>query len=109
MKIIIDANLSWRLIKFLKQRDVESVYATQIGVSPMSDRDIWAYAMKNGFSILTQDADFSDMVIASQDGPPVIWLRKGNLRNHEVEALMAEHWQFIFDLAVQGERLIEIL
>ncbi len=109
MKIIIDANLSWRLIKFLRQFSVEAVHVTHLNLPPFSGQEIWIYAKKNGYTILTQDADFSDMVIYSHDSPPIIWLRSGNLRNHEVEALLEQNWQHIFELAAQNERLIEIL
>jgi predicted nuclease of predicted toxin-antitoxin system len=109
MKLIVDANLSWRLIRFLNKLGAEAIYAESLNTPTCSDRDIWNYAQSYHYLILTQGTDFSDMVIETQDGPSVIWLRKGNLRNHEVESLLTTNWQLILDLAARGERLIEIL
>ncbi len=40
--------------------------------------DIWKYAKKEDYAIVTQDADFHELSLLSEEPPLVIWLRCGN-------------------------------
>jgi predicted nuclease of predicted toxin-antitoxin system len=79
MKLLIDANLSWRLCKIL-----ENVYPNSIHVNrthlqkPIDDIDIWKYAKKNDYTILTQDEDFLFLSYQFSFPPKVIFLKTGN-------------------------------
>ena len=57
------------------------------GLDTATDRSIWEFAKQNGFTIVSQDADFAEL--ASLFGPPpkVIWLRCGNQRTEAIELL----------------------
>ena len=43
-----------------------------------SDFKIWEYAKKNGYTIVTFDADFNDLSLLFKHPPKLIWLRLGN-------------------------------
>ena len=50
MKILLDANISWKLEKKLKFIYNECVHVDHIGLEvPASDKTIWEYALKNDF------------------------------------------------------------
>jgi predicted nuclease of predicted toxin-antitoxin system len=108
MKWIIDANLSWRLVKFLERHQIEALHCGALALPTASDQTIWAFARNKGYVILTQDADFSDMVIHSENGPPIIWLRKGNMRTFEIESILDKNLDTILHHLGQGARLIEL-
>jgi predicted nuclease of predicted toxin-antitoxin system len=57
-----------------------------------SDADIWEYARQTECVIITKDADFSDLMLASTPPPWVIHLRFGNLRRQDYHALLARVW-----------------
>ena len=59
MKVLFDENLSRKLAGLLQSLFPGSVHITQTGLSAGTlDRDIWDYAKRNGFAIITADRDF---------------------------------------------------
>ena len=63
MKILLDANISWKLTNSLKQVYEECVHVDLIGLSvPADDVTIWNYALENGYIIITKDNDFLDLL-----------------------------------------------
>lgn len=46
-----------------------------------SDLEIWNYAYKNDFVIVTFDSDFVDLANLKGSPPKIIWLRFGNSSN----------------------------
>lgn len=65
------------------------VYTLQLDTA--SDREIWEYAQAVGFSIVTKDADFSDLCMLLGFPPKIIWIRRGNCRTAEIEAMLRRH------------------
>jgi predicted nuclease of predicted toxin-antitoxin system len=46
MKILLDANISWKLMKILTPAFDECVHVDLIGLKvPLDDKDIWDYAL----------------------------------------------------------------
>jgi predicted nuclease of predicted toxin-antitoxin system len=69
MKLLFDENLSRRLVELVQELLPGSVHVTQVGLSRgTSDREIWDYAKRNGFAIITADRDF--VMMANALGPP---------------------------------------
>jgi predicted nuclease of predicted toxin-antitoxin system len=52
------------------------------------DREIREFAEGNGYTIVSQDADFAEMAILLGSPPKVIWIRAGNLPWLEIAALL---------------------
>ncbi|HEX4950891.1 MAG TPA: DUF5615 family PIN-like protein [Blastocatellia bacterium] len=78
MKLLFDQNLSFRLVKKLEVYFPDSARVRLLGMDEEDDKVIWIFARDNGFTIVTQDADF-EMVSQLYGFPPkVIWLRCGN-------------------------------
>lgn len=70
MKLLLDENLSHRLLETIQDLYPGSVHVTQAGLSRATpDRKIWDYALTNGFIILTADTDF--ISLANALGPPL--------------------------------------
>ncbi len=79
MKLLLDENITWRLIKPLSEFFSEVKHINQISSERLTDLDIWIYAKKNGFTILTYDTDFNDLSIIKGFPPKIILLRFGNV------------------------------
>jgi predicted nuclease of predicted toxin-antitoxin system len=61
-----------------------------LGLDQASDEAIWDYAAREGFVIVTLDADFADLAALHSAPPKVIWLRCGNQPTALVEQLLRE-------------------
>ena len=78
MKLLLDENLSRRLVPFLQSDFPGSSHVVLLGLEQASDRAIWEYARDHDFVIVTRDADFSEMSALYGQPPQVIWLRVRN-------------------------------
>lgn len=68
MKLLLDENLSRRLLEDIQDLFPGSLHVVQAGLGNAPDRHIWNYAGQNGFTILTADTDF--VTFANTLGPP---------------------------------------
>ena len=79
MKLLLDANLSYRMKPILKQHFDECLHVDSIGLSvPAKDTEIWEFAKNNDLIIITNDEDFIDFVHVKGFPPKVVVLRTGN-------------------------------
>lgn len=51
-----------------------------------SDDQIWDYAQRNGFAIVTKDEDFDNLATLRGSPPKIIWLQLGNCTTDDVES-----------------------
>lgn len=78
MKLLLDENLSRRIIPVIEPVYPESSQIALLGMDSANDRQVWAYAQQNGFILVTQDSDFHEMSALYGHPPKVIWLKCGN-------------------------------
>jgi predicted nuclease of predicted toxin-antitoxin system len=92
MKLLLDANISWRLAEKLKLHFEECFHVDHIGLEmPATDTEIWNYALANNFIIVTNDEDFLNFSNIKSFPPKIILLRTGNQSNSFIEALLIKH------------------
>jgi predicted nuclease of predicted toxin-antitoxin system len=81
MKIIVDVNLAIRWANMLSSRGIEAVHWTAIGAANAQDIEIMSYARQNGYSVFTNDLDFSAILVSTRaSGPSVIQIRAEDTR-----------------------------
>jgi predicted nuclease of predicted toxin-antitoxin system len=81
MKIIVDVNLAVRWATMLSSRGIEAVHWTAIGAANAQDIEIMAYARQNGYSVFTNDLDFSAILVSTHaSSPSVIQIRADDTR-----------------------------
>lgn len=91
MKLLLDQNLSRRLLPRLAELFPQSNQVALLGLDRANDAEIWAGARKENFAIVTKDADFVELSLMQGFPPKVIWLNLGNVSNAELAArLLAE-------------------
>lgn len=88
MKILLDENVSWRIIKFIENCFDEVKHISSISTNRLSDKDIWDYAKINSFTILTYDADFRNFVSYYNYPPKVVWLSTCNISKAKLAELI---------------------
>ena len=81
MKIIVDVNLAVRWADMLSGQGIETVHWTKIGAANAQDIEIMSYAKQNGYSVFTNDLDFSAILVSTRaSGPSVIQIRAEDTR-----------------------------
>ena len=79
MKLLLDENLSRRLVPFLQHDYPGSSQVVLLGLEAASDTVVWQTAKSQGFVIVTRDADFEELSLVWGQPPKVIWLKTQNL------------------------------
>lgn len=95
MKLLFDQNISFRVIKKLHSYFSGCLHVSDCGLNNCNDSEIWEYAKKEDFSIVTFDADFYDISIISGHPPKIIWIRTGNLSTDEIIQLLISNHEMI--------------
>jgi predicted nuclease of predicted toxin-antitoxin system len=88
MRLLFDQNISFRITKKLIQFFPDCKHVSDCGLMDCDDPDIWEYARKNDYSIVTFDSDFYDISVINGHPPKIIWIRAGNLTTKEIAKLM---------------------
>jgi len=78
MKLLIDENISYRILKFIDTHFPSSAHVTSIKNSKVTDLEIWRYAKQHDFVIVTYDEDFYEWQQLRESPPHIVWLRFGN-------------------------------
>ena len=92
MKLLLDHNLSPRLMRMLADRYPQCAHVHHIGMDRASDTEVWQYAAEHGFTIVSKDADFHQRSLLLGSPPKVVWLRIGNCSVAESEAILRERY-----------------
>jgi len=78
MKLLLDENISSKLVKYLAENFPESSHIDYLQMQGTTDTDIWEYAKKQGYIIVSKDNDFRQRSFLFGSPPKVIWLSVGN-------------------------------
>ena len=88
MKLLLDDNLSRRLVVRLADLYPGSIHVDQASLLESSDRQIWEYAKANGFVIVSTDSDFFEMATTMGPPPKVVWLRRWTHPTRDAERVL---------------------
>ena len=108
MKLLLDENLSRRLVPFLQLVYPDSTQVALIGLERASDQAIWEYAREHGYAIVTKDADYYDLSLLRGAPPYVVWLQTGNADKAEVLRLLLDHVDAIESSFSAGLACVEL-
>ena len=75
----------------------------ELNLENSSDIEIFDYAKKNGYSIVTFDADFCDLNAFRGSPPKIIWLRVGNTTTKKLKELLISKFELISDFLIDDE------
>jgi len=110
MKLLLDANLSWRLTAVLSEHFGECVHVNKTELpKPAKDTEIWNYAAANGYTIITKDSDFLYLFETKGYPPKVVLLRVGNIDIKTAEKILLQAKSSILDLENGDYGLLEII
>lgn len=95
MKLLLDENISHRIIKHLSKEFPDSNHVIDISKKRISDLEIWEFARKNDFVIVTYDEDFYEWQLLKNYPPKIVWLRFGNAKNEIIIKKIIENKESI--------------
>ena len=84
MKLLLDENLSRRIIPALCQRFPGSSQVVLLGLERSTDEQLCDFAAENDFVPVSKDDDFSALVAVRGYRPKLIQIALGNVSNDEV-------------------------
>lgn len=110
MKLLLDANVSWRLAASLKNHFTDCLHVDHIGLSiPAKDIEIWEFTSLHKLTIDTNDEDFLNLINIKGYPPKVVLLKTGNQHNNYIEGIIIKHKNDILMLEQSEETgLLEI-
>ncbi len=95
MKLLLDENLSRRIVPFLQENFPGTSQVALEGLERKSDLEVWRYAKENGFVIVSKDSDFYELSLLYGTPPKVIWLQIGNVSKGAVTKLLLDNRETI--------------
>ncbi len=110
MKLLLDENLSRRMVPFLQHDFPDTSQVVLLGMESATDKEVWQRARDDGFVIVTRDADFQELSLVWGQPPQVIRLKTPNQTRAATLKILIENKEAIADaLLAQGMASIEIV
>lgn len=103
MKLLLDENLSYRLVTRLEKAFPGTVSVAQVGLNSQPDTAIWAYATAHGFAIVSKDDDLRQLSSFHGHPPKVISLEVGNAGTTQVADLLLQNKNLIAAFLAHNE------
>ncbi len=96
-------------VKRLKNKFPDLLHINQTGLGNPNDIEIWQFAKRENFTIVSHDNDFDDLVLLYGFPPKVIKFKNGNLSNEETINIILDNESIINDFISDTEiGLLEI-
>ena len=87
-KLLLDENLSWRLVEKLQSAFPDTRHVDDLGLRGASDTELWDVARRDGFMLVSKDDDFRQLGLLRGAPPKVLVLAIGNAGNATVLDLL---------------------
>lgn len=107
MRLLFDQKISYRIISKIKNNFPDAAQVNQLGIKNYFDTEIWKFAKKNDYTIITFDSDFFDYANIKGHPPKIIWLRLGNSKTDFLAEIINTRHGVISDF-IQSESFSEI-
>lgn len=88
MKLLFDENLTPKLVAALADVYPDSAHVDREGLGGADDNQVWEYARQHGFAMVSKDSDFHEKSLLRGYPPKVIWIKRGNCTNKQIEMLL---------------------
>jgi len=96
MKVLIDQNISQRILPMLAPQFDILDHVRQLGLTDAEDYDIFMFARANGYeAVITADDDFVKLINQFSEPPKIIWIRTGNCSTKVLSELLWDKVQTI--------------
>ncbi|MGQ0466004.1 MAG: DUF5615 family PIN-like protein [Sporichthyaceae bacterium] len=109
MRLLFDQNLSRRLVPMLETEFPGSAHVGSLTLDAATDREIWDYAGKHSFIVVSKDSDFRQLAFLLGPPPKAVWLRLGNCTTATIAGTLQAHVSTITRFASSPEEALLVL
>lgn len=95
MKLLLDENLSDRIIHKIIDLYPDSAHVKTLSLTNTDDLVIWEYAKANDFVIISKDSDFHQRSLLYGHPPKFIYLRIGNSPTSKIVQILRDNFDTI--------------
>ena len=95
MRLLLDQNISRKLVHKLAPLYPDSVHVSEVGLDSAEDWAVWDYAADNSLVVVSKDSHFSRRCLVLGHPPKVVWIRLGKCSTREIEELLTDHHEDI--------------
>lgn len=103
MKLLLDQNLSRKLIALLGNEFDEVSHVAELELAQSTDRQIWEYAKQKDSIIVSKDSDFRQLAILFGPPPKVVWINVRNASSSTILELIRESREVITNFSENNE------
>jgi len=89
VKLLFDQNLSPRLVKRLQGVFPGCAHVRDFELQSAEDLEIWVFAIREGFVIVSKDSDFHQLAFTHGPPPKVIWVQRGNCTTNDIANVLS--------------------
>jgi predicted nuclease of predicted toxin-antitoxin system len=97
VKLLLDQNLSPRLVRTREAVYPGSSHVRLVGLREADDAVVWEFARDHDFIIVSKDTDFHQRSLVFGFTPKVIWIRRGNCPTTDIEKVFRERQSSILE------------
>lgn len=108
MRFLVDAQLPLALARHLVAHGHEAEHVYSLGLKGTQDASNWAHAKTTHSTIVTKDEDFVIRRILEAGGPPIVWVRLGNVRRVPLLAKFDQALPQILQTLAGGDDVVEL-
>jgi len=109
MKLLLDENLSDRIIDKIIDLYPNSQHVKTLGLINTDDAIIWEFAKMNSFVIISKDSDFHQRSLLYGHPPKFIYLRIGNSPTSKIVQILRDNLDTITQFDRSGTESILVL
>ncbi len=95
MKLLLDENLSDRIVSQILDLFPGSSHVKAHGLAHTDDLLIWSFAQEHGYTIVSKDADFHQRSLVFGHPPKLVFLRIGNCPTSRIAELLRSHYAML--------------
>ncbi|MBE9050600.1 DUF5615 family PIN-like protein [Nostocales cyanobacterium LEGE 11386] len=106
MKLLLDENLSDRIITKILDLYLDSVHVKILDLTNTDDALIWEYAKVNNFVIVSKDSDFHQRSFLYGHPPKFIYLGIGNSPTFKIVQILRDNYEIISKFEVSVESIL---
>lgn len=91
MRFLLDENISYRLVRQLNDYVPDTLHVSRTGLArPAKDIQIWEFAKRNNYTLVTLDEDFQDLANMYGFPPKIVLLRTRNSSTKYIAKVLLE-------------------
>jgi predicted nuclease of predicted toxin-antitoxin system len=92
VKLLLDENLSDRVVPQILDLYPGSPHVKSHDLVHRDDIEIWTFAQRNGYAIVSKDADFHQRSLVFGHPPKLVFLRVGNCPTRRITELLRSNY-----------------